>query len=249
MPLPTTGVMGNVSRPLIALLVGTVAFFALWLVALKPSSSSSGNGSSQGLGQYQGAINQAHNAVKVANGAAAAQGGNLATPSGAPAQRPTVQQAPAKAAGGATAAVAATAARPSTSAASHTTAARRGKTAPTAKSPKAAATQTTAERLRLVDRALRQHRVLAMLFYNPASPDDRAVDQELATLPGHQGRVVKLAVPISEVSDYLVVTNQVNVTESPTLVLINPAAQASTILGFADTFELAQRVDDALAVK
>jgi hypothetical protein len=31
-------VMDSVSRPLIALLLGTVAFFALWLVALKPST-------------------------------------------------------------------------------------------------------------------------------------------------------------------------------------------------------------------
>jgi hypothetical protein len=46
-----------------------------------------------------------------------------------------------------------------------------------------------------------------------------------------------------------VISNQVNITQSPTLVLVDPAAQATTIVGFADTFEIAQRVDDALAVK
>jgi hypothetical protein len=33
---------------------------------------------------------------------------------------------------------------------------------------------------------------------------------------------------------------------SPTLVLIDKARQASTIVGFADRFEIAQRVADAL---
>ena len=40
--LPKIGSMDSVSRPLIALLLGTVAVFALWLVALKPSSSGGG---------------------------------------------------------------------------------------------------------------------------------------------------------------------------------------------------------------
>ena len=46
--------MGNVSKPLIALLVGTVAFFALWTVALKGGAS--GGASSKSLGTYQSAI-------------------------------------------------------------------------------------------------------------------------------------------------------------------------------------------------
>jgi hypothetical protein len=220
--------MGHVSRPLIGVLVATVLVFALWLVALKPSSN--GNGSSGGLGQYQGAINAAHNAVKVANGAAVAQGGNLATPSAAPAQSGT---APA-ASGSATAA---TTAKPSNSPAQPPSA------------PAKAVTHARATRLTIVDSALRRHLVIAMLFYNPAAADDRAVDQELATVPRHRGRVVKLAVPISEVSDFPVISNQLTITQSPTLVLVDPAAQATTIIGFADTFEIAQRVDDALAVK
>ena len=56
------------SRSLIALLIGTVAFFALWVVALKPGSSKTGSGS-QGLGQYQSAINKAHQAVATSNAA------------------------------------------------------------------------------------------------------------------------------------------------------------------------------------
>ena len=53
--------MGNVSRPLIALLVATVAFFALWIVALKPSSGTgtAGTSSQNGPGAYQHDINAA----------------------------------------------------------------------------------------------------------------------------------------------------------------------------------------------
>jgi hypothetical protein len=37
------------------------------MVALKPSSSSSGGSSQRGVGQYQSAINQAHQAVKTSH--------------------------------------------------------------------------------------------------------------------------------------------------------------------------------------
>jgi hypothetical protein len=88
-----------------------------------------------------------------------------------------------------------------------------------------------------------------MLFYNPAGADDRAVRQELAAVPTERGRVVKLAVPLADLSRYSVVTSHVAVNESPTLVLIAGTHSATTIVGFADRFEIAQRVTDALAVR
>ena len=72
--------MTSVSRPLIGLLVACVAFFAVWTLALKPSSSSSG-GTKGGLGPYQSAIDKAHQAVANSQSAAAAQGSPVtATP-------------------------------------------------------------------------------------------------------------------------------------------------------------------------
>jgi hypothetical protein len=103
--------------------------------------------------------------------------------------------------------------------------------------------------LNKVERALVANKVVALLFFNPAGADDRAVAQELASVPTRGGKVVKLAVPLSEVSHYKVVTDQVPVDSSPTLVLIDPDQQAQTIVGFADRFEIAQRVADALRVK
>jgi ABC-type amino acid transport substrate-binding protein len=201
--------MDNVSRPLIALLVGSVAFLALWLVALKPSSSST-TGKPGGLGAYQSAINKAHQAASTANAASAAEGGSVVT----------------------TATSTGTAARPQ--AAPRVPVTHPAKVRPVANTPLA------------VDQALRKGKVVALLFYNPAATDDRAIRQELTSVPTHSGKVVKLAVPVSRLAQYGVVTSQVPVQVSPTLVLINKARQASTIVGFADRFEIDQRVADAL---
>jgi hypothetical protein len=222
--------MGNVSRPLIGLLVAAVAFFALYIVALKPSSSSTTGGApTHGLGVYQSAINRAKGVQAVVNRGAAAAGGTAATTAS-----PTVHKTPTV-----------PAAHPSVKAAPTTKvhATSKAKAKPAAHSSPAA---TPAQRLGVVERALATHKVLAALFYNPAASDDQAVKQELASVPTHSGKVVKLIVPLSELSNYTLITNQVPVSFSPTLVVINRSGQASTIVGFADTFEIDQRIAGAL---
>jgi len=193
--------MAQVSRPLIALLVATVAFFALWVVALKPhgSSGGSGGGAKAGLGQYQADINAAHHAVQTANGASARAGADLATPSRI-VTRPAVH------------------------------------------------IRAAVIRFGAVQHALRSHKALVLLFFNPAAPDDRAVRQELGTVTTHHGRVFKLAIPLSEIHRYTAITAQVPVNLSPTLVLVAPDGRAQEIVGYTDPFEVSQRVDDALVV-
>jgi hypothetical protein len=211
--------MANVSRPLIALLVGTIAFFALWIVALRPSTSS--NGTKGGSSAYQSAVAKARQAVTVSNHASVAHGGSVAsTPSTA-----VTNSASSKSAG----------------------------VTPSSIPPKATTTGPqsvagTRHRLNVVTRALDQRRVVALLFYNPVATDDRAVKKELAAVSTHGRRVVKLAVPIAELARYPLVTQKVTVNESPTLVLVDAQHQATTIVGFTDRFEIAQRIDDALAV-
>ncbi len=104
-------------------------------------------------------------------------------------------------------------------------------------------------RLASVEHALRSHRVVALLFYNPGAPDDRAVHQELAGVPIHGGRVFKLAIPVGEIRSYTSITEQLSVNLSPTLVLVAPDRQTDEIVGYADPFEISQRVDDALALR
>jgi hypothetical protein len=243
------GSVGSVPRPLIALLIGTVAFFALWMTALKPSSSSQGG---QGLGTYQSAINKACGVpgLQHAEGCAHAGQAPAGTPgastaprkstagaSTAPGQRTTGNTTPGAAGTGATS--------PSTTSQSHSHAAssaRRG-----AKGMRAQASASAPTGFAAVQAGLREHKVLALLVYNPAAADDRAVHQELASVPTHRGAVVKVAVPIQGLSRYSTLLNEVPVNFSPTLVLIDRARQADEIVGFADTFEIDQRVAQALA--
>ncbi len=233
--------MDSVSRPLIALLLGTVAFFALWVVALKPSGSSSQ--SSSGLGAYSSAIQAAHGAVATANAASAAHGGTIPQTTSAPAATTPTAAAttPAPTATTPSAAVAAVTVH-------HTAVA--GKTATHARVQHiaVAVVQTANARYVVVQRALHAHKVLALLFYNPAATDDRAVKAELKLVPTHRGAVVTEAIPLAELSRYTTITAQVQVNQSPTLVVIDRGRGASTIVGYTTDFEISQRIDDALAV-
>jgi hypothetical protein len=105
------------------------------------------------------------------------------------------------------------------------------------------------QRQALIANGLSHHKVLAILFFNPAAADDQAVKHELAEIPARGGKVIKLAVPLSEITRYPVITSQVQVTEAPTLVLIDGHRKADLLTGYLDQFELSQRVSDAVAVK
>jgi hypothetical protein len=231
-------VMDNVSRPLIALLVASVAVLAVWMVALKPSSGGSGSSGSGGSSAYQSAIAKAHQAVATSDAASAAHGGTV--------PKSPAMKTPAPAARTGSTAAATAAATPG-AVATHGASKLATPRAPASSSH--AVPATPASRLGTVEQALRTNKVLALLFYNRASADDRAVQQELASVPTRKAHVVKLAVPLTELAQYTVVTNQVPVSGSPTLVLIDRTQHATTIVGFADRFEIAQRVDDALAIK
>jgi hypothetical protein len=89
----------------------------------------------------------------------------------------------------------------------------------------------------------------ATLFYNDAASDDQAMNRELRALPTHDGRDAKLAVPLSELTSFAMITQQVPVVTAPTLVAIDASRQAMTITGFADPLEITEHVDDALAAK
>lgn len=239
--------MASLPKPLIGLLLSTVAFFALWFVALKPSASTSG-GSPNGLGQYQSAINRAHQAVATSNAANAKLGAPTAT---APAPKsPT----PAKTAGAKTPAVK-TAAK-TVAAAKTTTVHAKAKlavkkiqlsskpvTQPAPVAPSAAAEVKT------LQSAVAAHKVVAVLFYNPAAADDQAMAQEVGSVPTHGGDVVKFAIPVSELTEFQAITAQIPVVTAPTLILIDPARQATVMTGYASQLEINQRVADALAVK
>ncbi len=238
--------MGSVPRPLLALLVAVIALFGVWTVVLKPSSSGSASSGSPagsaaaaptlpGMKGLQSAISKAHAAVATSNAAGVAHGGTIVT---TPSTTSTTSAPRA-----ATGASAASGARMASGA---STASRANATSGASVQP--TAVSGAAHRFGVVAAALGARKVIALLFYNPLGSDDRAVKRELALVPRHGGRVVTLAVPLSELDRYKVVTTQVPVQVSPTLVIINSARQATTIVGYTTDFEISQRVDDALAL-
>jgi hypothetical protein len=240
--------MASLPRPLIGLLVATLAAFGLWYVELKPSSSSSGS-SQGGVGQYQSAINQAHQAVKISGAANARLGAPTST--GRAPNSPT----PAKTATAAKPATAtATTAKGATTATKTATtkakvATTKTKVATTKTAKPAAKALTTAQQVSLVTSAIESRKVVAVLFYNPSAADDQAMAKELGTVSTHGGQVVRLPVPVSELTNFSIITQQIPVVTAPTLVLIDADRQATTLTGFADTDEISQRIDDALAAK
>jgi hypothetical protein len=126
------------------------------------------------------------------------------------------------------------------------------KSAPAAKAKaKSAASDqpSAASGVQAIKDAIRAGKVVAVLFYNGAAADDKAMKQELAAVPTHGGKVVKLAVPVSQLTDFGVITQEIPVVTAPTLVLIDASHHATTITGYADPVELAQRVEDAVAAK
>ena len=205
--------MTSVSKPLLGVLLGAVVLFASVLVFFKGNSSSTGGSPNSGV--YQSAINQAKGAVKTSNAANARIGAPTAT---------TQAAAPSHAA------KASQPSRPTHTVkpAGHVTA-----TKPTAGAKSAVAK---------VETALTQHKVVGLLFYNPAASDDLAVKAELAASATRRG-VVKVAVPVTDVAKFTMLTDSVPVSSSPTLVMIDRSGSASTINGFADRFEIAQRLN------
>lgn len=241
--------MANVNRPLLGVLAVTVVFFALWLVALKPSGGGNSGASTPALGRYGSDIAKAHGAVATSN----RENAKISAAAG-------VTSTPAASAhtSGAT--------RPTPAASTHTSAATRRTPATHARTP---AHTTRATHLRTprraaapasrghaashhlsgpaaVDAALQAGRPLALLFYNPAGADDRDVRAELLRLR-LPARVLKLAVPIAQVARYTAISQQLAIDNAPTLVIVNHARDASTIVGYASAFEIRARIDAALA--
>lgn len=239
--------MASLPRPLIALLVATLAAFGLWYVELKPSSSSSGG--SQGVGSYQSAINQAHQAVKTSNAANARLGAPTSTRPAASSPTPTRTATTGK-----TATKIATTDKTTTTgkaapATTKTVAAKPVAAKPAGAAKPAAKAPSVAQQVQLINSALTSHKVIAVLFYNDAASDDQAMAHELRAVPTHKGQVVRLAVPLSELTSFAMITQQVPVVTAPTLVVIDGSRQATTITGYADPLAITEYVDDALAAK
>jgi hypothetical protein len=224
--------MSQVSRPMQIALAAALLFLAVWFVALRPKPQSGGeaaapapaaqpssSGAAPGAAGLARAVDKAKDAVTTANQAGERAAGNS-------------PQAPAAGADGA-----AQGARASAKPA-------HGGSGGVSTKP-----IHTHGPVASVRAALRMHKAIAIAFVDSATADSRAVDRELLHVSRFGGRAFTLSVPLADIADYGFITSSVEVTVAPTVVIVDPQRNATTIVGAADRGEIEQRLADALKVK
>jgi hypothetical protein len=94
-------------------------------------------------------------------------------------------------------------------------------------------------------KAIAEQKVLVLLFWNDKSADDRAVKKALNEVDRWDGRVYLHAAPLKSISKYGRITRGADVEQSPTIVVVDPALRADTVVGYVDTQTIDQMVVDA----
>src|SRR3954470_11575630 len=97
-----------------------------------------------------------------------------------------------------------------------------------------------------VRKAVEQRKVIALLFWNNRSYDDRAVRSELKHVSHYGKQVFVAAHPIKNVARYQAITRGVDVEQSPTIVVVDTNLKAVTLVGYVDSDTIDQAVVDAI---
>ena len=97
-----------------------------------------------------------------------------------------------------------------------------------------------------VRKAVRDRKVLVLLFYNNRSDDDVAVRRELARVSDYGNQVFIDAHWIKSVGRYQAITRGLSVDQSPTIVVSDANLKAETLVGYVDHQTIDQAVVDAI---
>lgn len=100
-----------------------------------------------------------------------------------------------------------------------------------------------------VKRALDAHKVVVLLFWNPAGTDDRRVKEAVDSIGRRGGKVAVFSNSLSHLARYVRVTSPANVMQSPTLVVVDRKGNARTATGYLDAASVDQYVVDALRLR
>jgi hypothetical protein len=214
--------MSQISPPLRIALLVAIAFSAVWMTALRPSSDEPAPpaATTPNLASGAPAVSAPGQVAEQAQGAAAAAETGAGPRAGEAPDAAAAPQASAESAAGEGAA--------------------------------ATGDRKAAKKANLplpVLRAIADKQVLVLLFWNPRAADDRLVRREVAAIPTRKGKVFKHMAPIKDVSRYASITRGVNLAQSPTTVVVDAKLGATPLVGFADRREIDQVVVDALRVK
>jgi hypothetical protein len=117
------------------------------------------------------------------------------------------------------------------------------KTAPAHVSASAAATAQAAVQRVALKQELAQGKTVLLLFWNPKSSDDKSVRKALQAVSAHlKGKVAAHVALASQVGLYGSVTKNVQVLQTPTLLVINKKGLALTMTGLVDRFAIEQAI-------
>jgi hypothetical protein len=97
-----------------------------------------------------------------------------------------------------------------------------------------------------VRKAVAKRKVIALLFYNNRSADDKAVRRELRRVDRYGNQVFVDAHWIKSVAKYQAITRGVNVDQSPTIVVADANLKAETLVGYVDHETINQAIVDAI---
>ncbi len=93
---------------------------------------------------------------------------------------------------------------------------------------------------------LKQHKVVLLLFWNPSSSSDNAVHQQVQIVAHKLGHSVAVhATSASQVGSFGSITRDIQIYQTPTLLVVNPKAQVTTVTGYTDAYALEQTIREA----
>ncbi len=249
--------MTQISRPFQIVLVAFALFVAVWFLALRAHNA----GTSGGAGSS--ASGSSAPASRPASASAAKAKSGASSPVHARSSTVAVKHSVTTASGHVTAAHTTTTTTtvkhsPASASAGHATAVHSTSTSvvvvvkhgPAAKPapPTKPATTGTPSMQVAVEHELQQHKTVLILFWNPRGADDVAVHKELpAVQHALGGKVAVHYASASQVGAYGTITHAVQVTQTPTLLIVNPHGQTTTITGLTDAFSIEQFVAESRA--
>jgi hypothetical protein len=93
---------------------------------------------------------------------------------------------------------------------------------------------------------LKQGKVALLLFWNPKSASDNAVHEQVEVVAHKLGRgVVVHTASAGQVGEFGSITRDIQVYQTPTLLIVNPKAQVTTVTGYTDAYALEQTIREA----
>ena len=113
-------------------------------------------------------------------------------------------------------------------------------------SPSAAPSNSTPTMQAVVASELKQGEGILVLFWNPHSSDDIAVAGQVKAVAHTLGRHVAVHTAYaSQVNSFGSMTRGIQVYQTPTLMIVNPHGQVTTLTGYTDAYAIEQAIAEA----